>query len=79
MTDWIGEADAVLMAWYPGEEGGGAVADILWGEASPSGRLPITFPRAVGEFRSSITTSRRGGSTAISTCRGSRSSRSASV
>jgi beta-glucosidase len=50
MTDWVGEADAVLMAWYPGEEGGGAVADILWGEASPSGRLPITFPRAVGQL-----------------------------
>ena len=50
MADWIDEADAVLMAWYPGEEGGGAVADILWGEASPSGRLPITFPRAVGEL-----------------------------
>ena len=50
MTDWLDDADAVLMAWYPGEEGGGAVADILWGEASPSGRLPITFPRAVGEL-----------------------------
>jgi len=50
MTDWLDDADAVLIAWYPGEEGGGAVADILWGEASPSGRLPITFPRAVGQL-----------------------------
>ncbi len=50
MTDWIDDAGAVLMAWYPGEDGGGAVADILWGEANPSGRLPVTFPRSVGQL-----------------------------
>lgn len=50
MTDWIDDADAVLMAWYPGEDGGGALADILWGDANPSGRLPVTFPRSVGQL-----------------------------
>ena len=38
-------ADAVLFAWYPGEEGGHAAADILFGNVSPSGRLPIYFSK----------------------------------
>jgi beta-glucosidase len=42
-------ADAVLYAWHPGVEGGHAVADLIFGAASPSGRLPISFPRAVGQ------------------------------
>jgi beta-glucosidase len=40
---------AILYAWYPGGEGGAALADILFGDASPAGRLPITFPRSLDD------------------------------
>ena len=47
---WLDEVGAVVMAWYPGEQGGSAIADILLGELSPSARLPITFPVAEGQL-----------------------------
>jgi len=45
MTAWIDHVPALLEAWYPGQEGGGAVAQLLFGEADPSGRLPISIER----------------------------------
>ena len=43
-------AAAVLYVWYPGEQGGAAVADILFGAANPSGRLPVTVPQSVAQL-----------------------------
>lgn len=43
LTPWIDQAKAVLMVWYPGQEGGKAIAEILTGQISPSGKLPISI------------------------------------
>ena len=44
------KSDALLLLWYPGMEGGSALADILWGDCNPSGKLPISIPRSVGQI-----------------------------
>jgi beta-glucosidase len=49
MKSWIDKVSAVVEAWYPGEEGGNAVADVLFGDYNPGGKLPMTFPQSVGQ------------------------------
>ena len=46
---WVEDIPAIVMAWYPGMEGGRAIADVLFGEANPGGKLPVTFPRALAD------------------------------
>ncbi|WP_179004585.1 glycoside hydrolase family 3 C-terminal domain-containing protein [Winogradskyella forsetii] len=50
LTEVEALSDAVLYVWYPGEEGGTAVSDVLFGTISPSGRLPITFPKSLDQL-----------------------------
>jgi beta-glucosidase len=50
MGAWLDRVGAVIDAWYPGDEGGNAVADVLFGDYNPAGRLPITFPISEGQL-----------------------------
>jgi beta-glucosidase len=49
LTNIIDDVDAILFAWHPGTMGGPAIADLLFGVESPSGKLPVSFPRMVGQ------------------------------
>ena len=49
LTNVIDEIDALLFAWHPGTMGGEAISDLLFGDFSPSGKLPVSFPRHVGQ------------------------------
>ena len=49
MDAWLDKVPALLQAWYPGMEGGNALAEILFGDVNPSGKLPATFPRRLAD------------------------------
>jgi beta-glucosidase len=50
MDRWLDNAHSVLFAWYPGEQGGNGLADIVYGETNPAGRLPITFAKSADQY-----------------------------
>ena len=50
LMPWIDKVSGVVEAWYPGIRGGEAIADLLFGDVNPSGRLPITFPRSEADL-----------------------------
>ena len=52
MNKWLDETPAVIQSWYPGMEGGNALAKILFGELNPSGKLPVTFPNKLADHPS---------------------------
>lgn len=50
VESWVDDAAAILMAWYPGMEGGAALAEIIFGDVNPSAKLPITFPKSLDQL-----------------------------
>jgi beta-glucosidase len=59
MDEWIDDVEAVLMCWYGGMEAGNAIANVLFGDANPSGKLPLTFPRRLEDSPAHSTGNRR--------------------
>jgi beta-glucosidase len=59
---WLGSVSAVLEAWFPGQRGGEAIANILFGTVNPSGKLPITFPASVADLPHPVIAAPPGGS-----------------
>ncbi|HKD59149.1 MAG TPA: glycoside hydrolase family 3 C-terminal domain-containing protein [Terracidiphilus sp.] len=55
LMPWLSQVSAVLEAWYPGQNGGPAIADLLFGVANPSGKLPITFPAGDSQLPRPVT------------------------
>ena len=47
MDEWLDNVPALVEAWYPGMEGGRAIADVLFGDVNPSGKIPLTFPKRI--------------------------------
>jgi len=50
MEAWKGKVPAIMMIWYPGMEGGTALADVIFGKVNPSGKLPVTFPASTDQL-----------------------------
>jgi beta-glucosidase len=50
VSNWVNEVEALMMVWYPGREGGHAIARVLFGTVSPSGKLPVSFPRSISQL-----------------------------
>ncbi|WP_184168247.1 glycoside hydrolase family 3 C-terminal domain-containing protein [Sphingomonas kyeonggiensis] len=50
LTPWRGQVAGILAAWYPGTQGGGAIANLLFGKVNPSGHLPATFPASIDQL-----------------------------
>lgn len=55
LMPWLSQVNAVLEAWYPGQNGGPAIADLLFGTANPSGKLPVTFPASDSQLPRPVT------------------------
>lgn len=63
LMPWLSQVSAVLEAWYPGQGGGPAIANLLFGTANPSGKLPVTFPASDAQLPRPVTPQPPDGST----------------